>query len=168
VKRLEKLEIKPRFEEARRLTFMPSSHIASYFHLVFSTKDRLPLIAVEWRERLHAYLGGIVKGMDAVPLAVGGVADHIHALVSLKSKHRLDYFLRDLKVDSSSFIHRDLLKKFEWQKGYGAFSVNPSNIDHVKNYVLNQERHHRKKTFEEEYIELLKLSGIEYDEEYLW
>jgi REP element-mobilizing transposase RayT len=147
---------------------MPSSHIASYFHLVFSTKNRLPLLAVEWRERLHAYLGGIVKGMDAVPLAVGGVSDHVHLQVSLKSKHRLDYFLRNLKADSSAFVHQELLKTFEWQKGYGAFSVSPANISKVSNYVLNQEKHHRKKTFVEEYIELLELSGIEYDERYLW
>lgn len=147
---------------------MPSSHVTSNFHLVFSTKDRLPLISDEWRERLHAYLGGIVKGMDAMPLAVGGVADHVHLLISLKSKHRLDYFLRDLKADSSAWVHNELRMKFEWQKGYGAFSVSPSSVGGVKKYVLNQEEHHRKKTFKEEYVELLDLSGMEYDAEYLW
>ena len=103
-----------------------------------------------------------------MPLAVGGVADHIHLLVSLKSKHRLDYFLRDLKADSSAWVHQELRNKFEWQKGYGAFSISPSSISGVKNYVLNQEEHHRKKTFKEEYVELLDLSGMEYDAEYLW
>ncbi len=147
---------------------MPSSHVTANFHLVFSTKERLPLIANDWRERLHGYLGGIVKGMEAKPLAVGGVSDHIHLLVSLKSKHRLDYFLRDLKADSSAWIHKELRKNFEWQKGYGAFSVSPSNIGGVKNYILNQESHHQKKTFQQEYVELLDLSGIEYDENYLW
>ncbi len=147
---------------------MPSSHISSNFHLVFSTKERLPLITVEWRERLHAYLGGIVKGMEAMPLAIGGVADHVHLLVSLKSKHRLDYFLRDLKADSSNWAHTELRKKFEWQKGYGAFSVSPSSIEGVKRYIANQEKHHEKKNFQAEYIELLKISGIEYDEKFLW
>lgn len=147
---------------------MPSSHVSSNFHLVFSTKERLPLITIEWRERLHAYLGGIVKGMDAVPLAVGGVADHVHLLVSLKSKHRLDYFLRDLKADSSTWIHTELKKKFEWQKGYGAFSVSPNAIEVVKKYIANQEKHHEKKSFQVEYIELLNAGGIEYDEKYLW
>jgi putative transposase len=147
---------------------MPSSHVSSNFHLVFSTKERLPLITNEWRDRLHAYLGGIVKGMDAMPLAIGGVTDHVHLLVSLKSKHRLDYFLRDLKADSSIWIQTELKKKFEWQKGYGAFSVSPSSIEGVKNYIANQEKHHTKKNFQSEYVELLNASGIEYDEKYLW
>jgi putative transposase len=147
---------------------MPSSHTSLNFHLVFSTKERLPLITEDWRGRLHAYLGGIVKGMEGVPLAVGGVSDHVHLLVSLKSKHRIDYFLRDLKADSSAWVHKELGKKFEWQKGYGAFSVSPTGIDGVKNYILNQPEHHRKRTFEGEYIELLEKSGIKYDEKYLW
>jgi len=147
---------------------MPSSHVASNFHLVFSTKGRLTLIADEWRNRLHAYMGGIVKGLDAVPLAVGGVRDHVHLLVSMKSKHRFDYFLQDLKADSSGWIRKELTRKFEWQKGYGAFSVSPTSVPAVKRYVLNQEEHHGLKTFEDEYIELLEASGIEYDAKYLW
>lgn len=147
---------------------MPSSHVSSNFHLVFSTKERIPLITPDWRERLHAYLGGIVKGMEAVPLGVGGVADHVHLLVSLKSKHRLDYFLRDLKADSSKWIHTELGKNFEWQKGYAAFSVSPNAIERVKRYILNQEKHHAKKSFETEFFELLNASNIDYDEKYLW
>jgi REP element-mobilizing transposase RayT len=122
----------------------------------------------EWRERLHAYLGGIVKGMEVIPLAIGGIKDHVHLLVSLKSKHRLDYFARDLKADSSAWVHKELGKVFKWQKGYGAFSVSPTGIENVKKYILHQEAHHRTKNFEEEYVELLKLSGIKYDERYLW
>lgn len=101
---------------------MPSTHLTSNFHLVFSTKERRRLISIEWRPRLHAYLGGIVKGRDAVPLAISGVEDHVHLLVSLKSKHRLDYFLRDLKADSSEWIHKEFTRLFEWQKGYGCSS----------------------------------------------
>ncbi len=126
------------------------------------------MITVDWRERLHAYLGGIVKGMEAMPLAIGGIADHVHLLVSLKSKHRLDYFLRDLKADSSNWVHTELRKKFEWQKGCDAFSVSPTAVESVKKYIANQEEHHRKKPFEKEYVELLEASGIEYNEKYLW
>ena len=147
---------------------MPSTHTSLHFHIIFSTKDRLPLITKDWRERLHSYLGGIVKGLEGVPIAVGGVEDHVHLLVGLKSKHRLDYFLRDLKADSSAWIHQELKRKFEWQKGYAAFTVSPSNIEGVKKYILNQEKHHEKKFYKEELVELLKAGGIEYDEKYLW
>jgi hypothetical protein len=129
----------------------------------------VPLISKEWRGNLHAYLGGIVKGLEGVPLAIGGIEDHVHLLVGLRSSHRLDYFLRDLKANSSEWVHKDIGKRiFAWQKGYGAFSVSPSNIEAVKKYILTQEEHHRHRTFQGEYIELLKASGIEYDESYLW
>ena len=147
---------------------MPSTHLTSNFHLIFSTKERHRWIADQWRPRLHAYLGGVVKGMDAVPLAVGGVDDHVHLLVSMKSKHRLDYFLRDLKADSSSWIHKEFTRIFEWQKGYGGFSVCPKEVDIVRRYIQNQEEHHRKVTFEQEYVRLLEENEIEYDEKYLW
>ncbi len=148
---------------------MPSTYTSLHVHLVFSTKERVPVISGEWHDRLHAYLGGTVKGLDGVPLAIGGMADHVHLLVGLKSSHRLDYFLRDLKADSSEWVHKEIGQRlFAWQKGYGAFSVSPSNIEGVRRYVLNQEKHHRRKTFQEEYLELLKASGIEFDERYLW
>jgi putative transposase len=148
---------------------MPSTHTSLHCHLVFSTKERMAMIAKEWRERLHAYLGGIVKGLEAVPLAIGGVADHVHLLVGLKASHRLDYFLRDLKADSSTWVHREIGKRmFAWQKGYGAFYVSPSHLAGVERYILNQENNHRRKSFKEEYIELLELSGIEFDKRFLW
>ena len=126
------------------------------------------MITKEWRERLHSYLGGIVNGLEGVPLAIGGIEDHVHLLIGLKSKHRLDYFLRDLKADSSSWVHQELKKKFEWQKGYAAFTVSPSSLEGVKKYILNQEKHHAGKTFKEEFVELLKAGGIAYEEKYLW
>jgi REP element-mobilizing transposase RayT len=148
---------------------MPSTHSSLHCHLVFSTKDRLPLITRDWRERLHAYLGGIVKGLDGVPLAIGGIDDHVHLLVGITTGHRIDYFTRDLKADSSQWVHSQIAKKlFAWQKGYGVFSVSPSNVDGVKKYILEQEKHHQRKSFQQEYIELLKASGVEYDERYLW
>src|SRR5215203_7485809 len=147
---------------------MPSSHIASYFHLVFSTKDRRRLILPEWESRLHAYMGGIVKGLDAMPLKIGGVEDHVHLLVSLKSKHRLDYFLRDLKADSSEWIHKEVARMFEWQKGYGAFSVSSTAVDAVGRYIENQREHHQRVDFKSEYVELVTRSGIEFEEKFLW
>lgn len=147
---------------------MPSSYVASYFHLVFSTKDRLRLILPEWEGRLHSYLGGIVKGMDGVPLIINGIEDHVHLLVRLKSKHRLDYFLRDLKADSSEWVHKEITRMFEWQKGYGAFSVSPTAVEDVRRYIKNQKEHHRRIDFKKEYIDLLTKAGIEFQEEYLW
>jgi REP-associated tyrosine transposase len=148
---------------------MPSTHLSLHYHLIFSTKNRIRLIAKDWRDNLHAYLGGIVKGINGVPLAIGGVADHVHLLVGLRATYRLDYVLRDIKAESSGWVHATIgLKKFEWQSGYLGLTVSPSQIEAVKNYIFNQEQHHRRKTFKEEYLELLKLSGIEYDEKYLW
>ena len=148
---------------------MPSTHTSLHCHLIFSTKDRVPYIAKDWRDRLHAYLGGIVKGMKGVPVAIGGIEDHVHLLVGLKSTHRLDYFLRDLKADSSEWVHKEIGKRnFAWQVGYAALSVSPGDIERVKQYVLRQEEHHRRMTFQEEYIAFLKENGIDYDEQYLW
>ena len=148
---------------------MPSTHLSLHYHLIFSTKNRIPLIAKGWRADLHAYLGGIVNGINGVPLAIGGIEDHSHLLVGLRATHRLDYVLRDIKADSSGWVHKTIgQRNFEWQSGYLGLTVSPSQIERVRKYILSQEKHHRRKTFQEEYLELLKLSGIEYDERYLW
>jgi putative transposase len=147
---------------------MPSSHIASYFHIVFSTRNRVCTILPEWEDRLHAYLGGIVKGLDAVPLQIGGIEDHAHLLVSTKSKHRLDYFIRDVKADSSEWVHKEFSRLFEWQKGYGAFSVSPTAVDSVSRYIANQRQHHAGVDFKSEYRELLMKAKVEFEETYLW
>ena len=110
-----------------------------------------------------------MKGIHGLPLAVGGVEDHAHLLVKLRATHRLDYVLRDIKSNSSNWVHREVgLTHFEWQPGYLGLTVSPSQIERVRKYILNQEKYHRRKTFKEEYLELLKLCGIEYDEHYLW
>ena len=90
---------------------MPSTHVSLHSHLVFSTKDRAHLIGPEWRVRLHAYLGGIARGLSAMPLVIGGTSDHVHLLIGFKSIHRLDYFLRDLKADSSEWVHKEIGKR---------------------------------------------------------
>ncbi len=148
---------------------MPSTHTSLYFHIVFSTKERLSLITDDWKDKLHAYLGGIVRNQKGVALAVGGINDHVHLLISLNATHRLADFMRELKASSSGWIHRETgLKSFAWQVGYGAFTVSPNNLDRVKNYILNQETHHQKQNFQDEYVGLLKSSGVDYDEKYLW
>lgn len=148
---------------------MPSTHTSLHYHLVFSTKDRAPMIAQDWQAKLHAYLGGIVKDLGGVPVAVGGIEDHVHLLIGLRATHRLADVLREIKGGSSEWVHATLgKKKFAWQSGYGGYTVSPANLERVRQYILRQREHHRRRTFQEEYVEMLRLSGIEYDERYLW
>lgn len=147
---------------------MPSTHTHLLYHLIFATKNREPVIAAEWRARLHEYLGGTVRGLGGTPQGVGGVADHIHLLVGLKPTHRLSDFMRDLKKSSSVWIAENTsLKSFHWQEGYAAFTVSASAKESVREYIDRQEEHHRHKTFRDELIGFLQKSGIEYDERYL-
>jgi putative transposase len=148
---------------------MSSTHLSLHVHVIFGTKGQRPMIEAPWRPRLHAYLGGAAKTLEVVPEAVGGVADHVHLLIGLRATHRLADVMRDLKRTSSTWVHQTIgLKQFQWQDGYGAFTVSASLLETVKKYITKQEEHHRKKTFQEEYLELLKLSGVDYDERYLW
>lgn len=147
---------------------MPSTHTSLHYHLVWSTKDRRPNIVADCMPRLHAWMGGNVRMQNGVALCVGGVADHVHVLVGLHATHCLADVVRVLKGESSQWVHRDLgVADFEWQEGYGAFTVSPNQIEKVRYYVEHQAEHHRTKTFQEEYVELLKLAGADYDERYL-
>ncbi|MBU6402060.1 MAG: IS200/IS605 family transposase [Verrucomicrobia bacterium] len=147
---------------------MPSTHTSLHYHIIFATKDRQPLIAVEWHTRLHEYLGGTVRGRGAVPQGIGGAADHVHLLVALKPTHCLSDFMRELKKSSSTWVSEELrLPSFRWQEGYGAFTVSASARGAVQAYIANQEKHHRTKSFREELIEFLEKSGVEYDQRYL-
>lgn len=147
---------------------MPTTYTSLHYHLVFSTKNREPFIAAEWRSRLHEYLGGMVRGLDGVSLGVGGVADHVHLLAGLKPTHCLASFMRDLKKDATNWVHETLGHKFfAWQEGYAAFTVSPTSIEAVRSYIANQEKHHRHKTFREELVELLTQAAVEFDERYL-
>jgi REP element-mobilizing transposase RayT len=148
---------------------MPATHLSLHFHIVFSTKDRHPFIADEWRARLHEYLGGLVRAADGIPEAVGGTADHVHLLVGLRATHLLAAFVQDIKQTSSRWVHETIgVKNFAWQPGYGAFTVSVSNGDAVKEYIADQVEHHRTKKFQEEYVAFLQKHGVEYDEKYLW
>tara|TARA_R110002096_G_scaffold29509_7_gene88977 strand:+ start:3206 stop:3652 length:447 start_codon:yes stop_codon:yes gene_type:complete len=148
---------------------MPSTHTALYFHLIFSTKNRENWLECEIRSRIHTYLGGIVRGENGVALAVGGISDHVHLLVSLEATHRLCDVMREVKGDSSRWIKQTLdLPKFAWQEGYGAFTVSPPDLEKVRSYVLHQERHHQATTYKDEYLEMLRRGLVEFDDRYLW
>ena len=147
---------------------MPSTHLSLHYHIVFSTKDRAPIIETTWRARLHEYLGGTVKGFDGFPQGVGGTADHVHLLISLKSTHCLADFMRELKKASSMWVHQEIdIPQFSWQTGYGAFTVSPSSREGVRNYISNQEEHHRQYTYRDELVQFLNKANVEYDPKYL-
>jgi putative transposase len=148
---------------------MPSTHLSLHYHLVFSTKDRAPIIAADWRADLHRYLGACVATAGGVAQKVGGVADHVHALIGLKATHCLANVLQDIKTATSRWVHKDVgVSQFHWQEGYGAFTVSVSNRSRVSGYIATQEAHHRKRSFEDEYLDLLRRHEIEADARYLW
>ena len=146
---------------------MGSTFFSLHYHIVFSTKERRPFIKPEWQPRLHAYLGGIIKGMNGVPEIVGGVEDHVHLLASLRPVHCIADVLRDLKKESSTWAKDNFNRRFAWQEGYAAFTVSPTATDSVRRYIATQEAHHRKRSFVDELRELLNAAGIEFDEKYL-
>ena len=146
------------------------SYISSYFHCIFSTKDRRPLIRPELRERLWPFLGGIARQNKMKAIEIGGVEDHIHILLSLPSTMAISKAMQLLKGGSSKWIHETFPEQrpFAWQEEYGAFSVSMSQLDKTIEYIKGQETHHRKMTFQEEFLALLTKHHIEYDERYLW
>ena len=145
---------------------MPSTYLSLHYHVVFSTKNREPLLDGEWRHEFHDYLGGVIRGLGGKPLSIGGVADHVHLLFDLKATHCLSDFMRELKKASSSWC-RERCGMFAWQEGYSAFTVSAPALDGVRKYIANQEEHHRVKSFREELIEFLEKAGVEYDPKYL-
>ena len=147
---------------------MSSTHLSLHYHLVFGTKNHEALIALAWRGRLHAYLGGMIRTLGGVPEAVGGVADHVHLLVGLRATHILADVLREIKSVSSGWVHQEVgVGSFAWQEGYGAFTVSASQLENVRDYIQQQEEHHRTRSFREEYLALLQRHGVEFDEPYV-
>jgi putative transposase len=149
---------------------MGQSLVKNYLHIVFSTKHRQPLIFPDIELELYSYLGGICGQLECPPIKIGGHTDHIHVLCLLSKKIALMKLLEEMKSHSSKWMKTkaDSLKDFYWQDGYGAFSVNPSEVDVVKTYIENQQEHHKKKTFQNEYRAFLNKYNVEYDERYLW
>ncbi len=140
------------------------------YHIVFSTKYRRKSIVEELQERLYEYIGGIIRGKNGHLIEIGGIEDHIHLLANLSPANALSDSLRDIKASASKWVNElpGSFNRFEWQKGYGAFTVSYSQIESVRRYIQNQREHHQTKSFEEEYIEFLKRHHIEFDRQYLF
>ena len=140
------------------------------FHVVFSTKERVKLLSKELRTRLYPYMSSIANNNDFKVSVIGGTDDHIHILLSLKPDLSVSKAVQLLKGNSSKWMHDNFtdLNIFSWQGGYGAFTVSKSQIDIIQKYIANQEEHHKKISFEEEYIELLKKNNIDFDPKYLF
>jgi REP element-mobilizing transposase RayT len=139
-------------------------------HIIFSAKDRAPLIDAELKPKLFSYMGGIIREMRGTALIINGTTDHLHLLVGLPPTLSLSEAMRVLKTNSSKWVHEmsNARQTFGWQSGYGAFSVSQSNVLAVSEYIAHQEEHHRRVSFQEEFLSFLKKHGIEYDERFIW
>ena len=149
---------------------MANTYSQIYIHIVFAVKGRQNLIRAEIREELHKYITGIITNRDQKLLSLFCMLDHTHLLIGLKPSISISDLVRDKKAGSSKFINdKKLIKgKFSWQEGFGVFSYSRSQIDTVIKYIQNQEKHHHKKSFKEEYIDFLEKFAVEYDERYLF
>ena len=149
---------------------MGQSLLISYLHITFSTKLRHPFLKdIETRKNLHAYMAGICAKLGGDALIINGVEDHVHLLIRQSKTKAVSDCMRELKKSSSIWMHQHSdHADFHWQDGYGAFSISPSHVAAVKQYILSQEEHHKKVTFKEELIKLLKKYNADYDERYLW
>jgi REP element-mobilizing transposase RayT len=148
---------------------MSDSYTNLLYHIVFSTKRRVPLITSDYEVRLYDYIGGTVRSLGGISLELNGTEDHIHLLAKLRPDRAVAEILRDLKSNASGWMHDVLpsLEDFCWQRGYGAFTVSHSNVEEVRRYIARQKEHHRKVSFRDEFIQFLKANGIEYDERFI-
>ncbi|MEO8253708.1 MAG: IS200/IS605 family transposase [Flavobacterium sp.] len=149
---------------------MANTYSQIYIQIVFAVQGRQNLISKENREELHKFITGIVSNREQKLLAIFAMPDHVHILIGIKPNIAISDLVRDIKSGSSKFINDSkwINGKFNWQEGYGAFSYSKSHLDNVIKYILNQEEHHKKQTFKEEYYSFLEKFEIEYDEKYLF
>lgn len=149
---------------------MASTFSQIYIQVVFAVKGRRDLLQKPWRDDVFRYMAGIIKGKGQKPIIVNGVADHVHLFIGLKPVMALSDLIRDVKNNTTNYINegRFVKGRFSWQEGYGAFSYAHSQLDTVYRYIMNQEEHHRKKAFREEYMEFLQKFEIEHDDKYLF
>lgn len=149
---------------------MANTYTQSYFHLVFAVKNREALIKKEWKNEVEKYLTGIVQNHRHKLLAVNCMPDHVHILIGYNVNHLIPELIEEIKTSTNSWIKNQGFTKFkfEWQKGYGAFTHSHSQIDTVVKYIINQEKHHKKKSFREEYIEMLEKNDVAFNEDYLF
>ena len=148
---------------------MANTYTQINIHTIFAVQNRLSLIQKEWQDELYKYIAGIITNNGHKLLQIGGMPDHVHILFGMKPTQSLSDLMQDIKGDSSLWINKKRLirGKFSWQEGYGAFSYGKSQIDSVVKYIQQQEIHHKKRDFAEEYLELLKLFEIKFDEKYV-
>jgi REP element-mobilizing transposase RayT len=149
---------------------MPQSLASLHIHLVFSTKNREPLITDDVRSHLHAYMATVLQNLGATPVLINSIEDHIHLLFDLGRTTSVSKAVEDVKKSSSKWIKTQGAEfaGFAWQAGYGAFAVSESNVESVRIYIANQREHHRKKTFQDEYRQFLERHRIPFDEKYVW
>lgn len=149
---------------------MPNTYTQLYVHFVFAVKYRTGLIQAQWEERLHKYITGIVQNNGHKLLAINSAADHIHIFIGLNPQQAISELMRLVKGDSAEFINKERLVagKFRWQEGYAAFSNSHSQLTDVIRYINNQKQHHSKRSFKEEYLDMLKTYAIEYNEKYIF
>ncbi|MGQ0637135.1 MAG: IS200/IS605 family transposase [Planctomycetaceae bacterium] len=149
---------------------MPSSHCQLLYHVVFSTKERRPLITGRFRIELYRYITGIVSGQRGDLLELGGIADHLHLLMRLPTDLSIADCVRLIKANSSKWANErtDLVKWFRWQRGYGAFTVSQSQAGGVRRYIRSQEQHHRRRSFQDEFLALLEKNEVTFDPKYIW
>ena len=149
---------------------MANTYTQLYIQIVFSVKGRQNLIQKNWKDELYKYICGIISNKEQKVYAIGGISDHIHILLSIKPNTTISDLVRDIKANSSKWINekRFINGKFEWQEGFGAFSYAQSQLNHVISYINNQEQHHQRKTFKDEYLDLLQKFNVQYDEKYLF
>jgi putative transposase len=149
---------------------MANTYTQIYIHIIFTVKGKHNLIPRVYNSEIQKYLSGLIQKRNHKLLAINNEPDHMHILIGLDPKISISDFSRDIKSIASKFINekRWFKKRFEWQKGYGAFSHSRSQINHVITYIQNQEEHHKRKSFKEEYIELLKKFNVKYNDKYLF
>ena len=149
---------------------MAHSYTKILIHYIFSTKNREKIMTIELQERLWAYMGGIAKGNNMKALAIGGIEDHVHLLISLPVTLSISKAIQLIKGGSSKWVHDTFpdYSKFNWQEGYGAFSVSISQIKNTIAYINRQKEHHLKESFQDEYISVLEEHVIDYDKRYVW
>lgn len=149
---------------------MAGRYVCNLIHFVWATAGRREWISESWSDRLYGFLGGVARNKGCSLIAAGGVSDHVHLLISMSPTLSISTLVNALKANSSRWIHEEFsdMKPFKWQEGYGAFSVSRSSETAVVKYIRNQQEHHRKTSFQDEFMELLRRHKVEYDERYIW
>ncbi|PBJ12790.1 IS200/IS605 family transposase [Flavobacterium sp. ACN6] len=149
---------------------MANTYTQIYVHIVFAVKGRQNLISKNWKNEIYKYITGIITNKEQKLIAINGMPDHIHILIGLKPDKSISDLVRDIKANSSKFINDQkwINGKFEWQTGFGAFTYGHSQLNNVIKYIENQEEHHKKRTFKEEYIDFLKLFNVDFKNEYVF